>query len=112
MVEIMAIIRPNKTAATKQALIDIGYPGYTCIKAVGRGKKPVRLQLEDGTVLLSKLVIKRVFLIVVEEAAREALIKAIMDVNYTGNPGDGKIFISRVCGSYNVHKQMESKVAI
>lgn len=27
MVEIIAIVRPNKTAETKQALLDIGKPG-------------------------------------------------------------------------------------
>lgn len=105
MIEIMAMIRPNKTAATKQALIEVGYPGYTCIKAVGRGKKSVFMQLEDGSSLMTKLVIKRVFLIVVEDAGKDAVISAIMNVNHTGDPGDGKIFVSKITKSYQVHKE-------
>lgn len=104
MIEIMAIIRPNKTSATKQALIKTGYPGYTCIKAKGRGKKSVEILMSDGSLLQTKLVTKRVFLIVVEDEAKDEVLKAIMDVNCTGNPGDGKIFVSKVCDSYNVHK--------
>lgn len=105
MVEIMAIIRPQKTAATKKALIDINHPGYTCIKAVGRGKKSIDLILQDGSHIQTKLVNKRIFLIVVEDEAKDEVIKAIMNVNSTGNPGDGKIFVSQVSDSYQVRKE-------
>lgn len=112
MIEIMAMIRPNKTAATKQALIDVGYPGYTCIKAVGRGKKPISVKLEDGSSLLTKLVIKRVFLVVVEDEAKDRVIQAIMKVNQTGNPGDGKIFVSKIVKSFNVHNENKEEVSL
>lgn len=102
MIEIMAIVRPNKTAATKKALIDIQHPGYTCIKAVGRGKKSVEVILNDGYKLQTKMVTKRVFLIVVEDEAKDAVVKAIIDANSYGNPGDGKIFVSKVSDTYQV----------
>lgn len=102
MIEIMAVVRPNKTSATKQALIDINYPGYTCIKAIGRGKKSVEVILNDGSSLQTKLVTKRVFLIVVEDEAKDEVIEAIMKANSTGNPGDGKIFVSKIEESRHV----------
>lgn len=40
MKEIMAVIRPNMTNATKDALEAAGFPAYTCTKVRGRGKKP------------------------------------------------------------------------
>lgn len=102
MVEIMAIIRPNKTSDTKRALIDIDHPGYTCIKAQGRGKKSVDLILSDGSVLQTKMVTKRVFLVIVEDEAKDEVIEAIMKANSMGNPGDGKIFVSKVTETYQV----------
>ncbi len=103
MIEIMAVVRPNKTSATKKALIDTGYPGYTCIRAVGRGKKTVEVILADGNKLKTKLVSKRVFLIVVEDEAKDEVIRAIMAANWSGNEGDGKIFVTELTDSYNVH---------
>lgn len=38
MKEIMAVIRPNMTNATKDALEAAGFPAYTCTKVRGRGK--------------------------------------------------------------------------
>ncbi|MGX7195671.1 P-II family nitrogen regulator [Enterococcus olivae] len=103
MIEIIAIVRPNKTSATKQALIKTGYPGYTCIRAVGRGKKTVEVILADGKKLKTKLVSKRLFLIVVEDVAKEEVVQAIIDANWSGNEGDGKIFVTKLTDSYNVH---------
>ena len=48
MVEIIAIVRPNKTAETKQALLDIGKPGFTCVRVSGRGKQAVVRTCMDG----------------------------------------------------------------
>lgn len=103
MVEIMAVIRPNRTSATKDALIEVGYPGYTCHKAVGRGKKPVNIKLADGSTIRTSLVTKRVLSIVVPDSAEEKVVNAIMEANCTDNPGDGKIFVSHIEKSYSVH---------
>lgn len=102
MVEIMAIIRPNNLARTKEKLIETGYPGYTCYKAQGRGKKPVSFLLADGSSIRTNLVTKRVLSIIVPEEAQESVIRAIIEVNSTGNPGDGKIFVLPVEKSYRV----------
>lgn len=102
MVEITAVIRPNRASATKKVLADIGYPGFTCCKVVGRGKKPVHNVLQDGSVIETKFVSKRLFIIIVSLKEKDAVIKAIMDANSYGNCGDGKIFVSAVGVSYNV----------
>ncbi|MDD2978978.1 MAG: P-II family nitrogen regulator [Hespellia sp.] len=102
MVEIIAIIRPTKLAETKRRLIEAGYPGYTCQKAMGRGKKPVAFLLADGTKIRTNLVTKRILNIMVPDEGKNEVVKALMDANSTGNPGDGKIFICPVEKSYNV----------
>ncbi len=103
MIEIMAIIRPNRTADTKRALIEVGFAGYTCIKAIGRGKKPVEQVLPDGTRITTKLVNKRLFLIVVPKEEEKKVVSALMKANCYEEPGDGKIFVSQVEDSFNIH---------
>lgn len=39
MIEIMAIVRPNKTSATKQALININRPGIPVFEQLVEVKK-------------------------------------------------------------------------
>jgi nitrogen regulatory protein PII 2 len=46
MKEIMAVIRMNKTNATKKALIDAGVAGFTATKVMGRGKR-----VEDASII-------------------------------------------------------------
>lgn len=108
MVEIIAIIRPNRLSETKQKLIEAGYPGYTCHRAMGRGKKPVDFLLADGTKIRTNLVSKRILNIMVPDEGRMEVIKAIMAANSTGNPGDGKIFVCPVEKSYNVRTRKQT----
>lgn len=56
MVEIIAIIRPSKAAATKRKLCEIGHPAFTCVKVNGRGKLPVERVLADGSVIKTGLI--------------------------------------------------------
>lgn len=108
MVEILAIIRPNRLADTKKKLIETGYPGFTCHKAMGRGKKPVAFMLADGSEIRTNLVNKRILNIMVPDEVEDEVVKAIMDANCTENPGDGKIFICPVEKSYNVRTRRQS----
>jgi nitrogen regulatory protein PII 2 len=96
MREVMAIIRPQKLAETKQAMIAIGVYGYTCIKAKGRGQKAVLRTLPDGSTLKTNFVNKRIFLVVVEDEKCDETIAEIMRVNCTYSEGDGRIFVSVV----------------
>ena len=102
MVEILAIIRPQNLSATKRKLIETDYPGFTCHKAMGRGKKPVLFLLADGTAIRTSLVGKRMLNIMVPDEAENDVVKAIIEVNSTGSPGDGKIFVAPIEKSYRV----------
>lgn len=45
MKEIMAIVRMNKTGATKKALVEAGVAGFTAVRVLGRGKPVSRPEL-------------------------------------------------------------------
>jgi nitrogen regulatory protein PII 2 len=117
MKEVMAIIRQNKVNVTKEALADAGIPAFTCRKVLGRGKKLIDMTLlrsivDSGEIPIdaqgeylsetNRLISKRVFTMIVEDENVDKVVSAIMDVNSTGNPGDGKIFILPIYESYRV----------
>ncbi len=117
MKEIMAIVRQNKVNATKDALADAGFPAFTCRKIMGRGKNPIDPAVME-TILTSdampvtsvgehmtealRLIPKRCFMLAVPDEEVERLVNVIMEVNSTGNRGDGKIFVLPITESYRV----------
>ena len=50
----------------------------------------------------SRLIPKRFFTLVVDDTEVQKVVKTIIDVNSTGNPGDGKIFVIPILESYRV----------
>jgi len=108
MKEVMAIIRQNKVNQTKEALVKDGYPAFTCLKVLGRGKKTIDLSIvqdivDAGEMPIStigealteptRLIPKRFFTLIVEDEDVAKVVSIIIDNNQTGNPGDGKIFV-------------------
>jgi nitrogen regulatory protein PII 2 len=104
MVEIIAIVRPNKVAETKSALLDIGTPGFTCVRVSGRGKQAVQRTFMDGSVITTGLNNKRLFIVEAEDEDEEKIVTKLMEVNCTGNHGDGKIFTVNLEKSYSVRQ--------
>jgi len=117
MKEVLAIVRMDKIGQTKTALTEAGIPGFTCRKVMGRGKKVVHRVLystiaEEGEMPVSavgeymtegtRLIPKRMFTIILPDQDVEKVVEVLMDVNCTGNPGDGKIFVLPVIESYKV----------
>ncbi len=102
--EVVAVIRMNRMNETKQALVEAGVASFTARKVVGRGKGKVDYLLlqgaqegrEEAICQLGpgpKLVPKRMLIVVVPDRLVPRVVGTIIDVNQTGNPGDGKIFV-------------------
>ena len=117
MKEVMAFIRLNKVNQTKKALAENGFPAFTCRKVLGRGKKSVDFSLvenilQEGELPVSpvgehltesiRLILKRVFTLIVEDDQVENVVKTIIDTNQTGNKGDGKIFVLPILENYQI----------
>lgn len=110
MKEITAIIRMNMVTKTKEALLKSGFPSFTCRKVMGRGKRKVDFtffniefeeKLQDKNIAeqvteMHRLVAKRMITILVDDADVENVVNTVIEVNRTGNPGDGKIFVTNV----------------
>jgi nitrogen regulatory protein PII 1 len=87
---IKAVLRPEYTDIVADSLADAGYISATKIHAFGRGKQK---GLTVGTIHYDELP-KIILAIAVEDKDVEPVLKIIKEKAYTGNFGDGKIFIS------------------
>lgn len=104
MKEVIAVVRMNMMNRTKTALTDAGIDAYFAHEAQGRGLGFVNRALlegaeagyEEAAALLGetgKLYPKRMVTVVVEDDQVDGVVKAIIETNQTGKPGDGKIFV-------------------
>ena len=98
MKEIIALIRPNKVDATKKALEALELPAFTGRSVRGRGKAA------DMLIAKTEMVQKRMLIIAAQDKNVDKIVKAIMMVNNTGMPGDGKIFVLPIASSYRVRE--------
>ena len=95
MLKIEAIIRPDKLEAVQRKLRKIGYPGMMVTEMSGHGRqKGLHADWPEGMRVdfLPKIKME----IVLENRAKNRVLKAILVGARTGEPGDGKIFISEV----------------
>ncbi|MGB9858459.1 MAG: P-II family nitrogen regulator [Moorellaceae bacterium] len=95
---IRAIIRPEKSEEVVDALAEGGYVALTKMDVVGRGKQR---GLHVGSVYYDELP-KVMLMLVVEDGQVEEVVAIITSSAYTGNFGDGKIFITPVEEAYTV----------
>lgn len=113
MKEIIAIIRMNKMNQTKTALADAGVVSFTARRVVGRGKGKVDYHLlrgaeagcEEAIAQLGpgpKLIPKRMLNVVVPDELAQSVVRTIIEVNQSGNPGDGKIFVMPILDACRV----------
>lgn len=104
MKEVIAVVRMNMMNRTKAALTEAGIDAFFAHEAQGRGKGFVNPQVlegvengyEEAAALLGekgKLYPKRLVTVVVEDDKVDDVVEAIITVNQTGKPGDGKIFV-------------------
>lgn len=122
MKEIIAIIRPNKVAATKNALDLLGLFGMTGSSVLGRGKQKgianeVSCVLDPGALAGGQggsmaYIPKRLINIMVEDEDVNKAVKAIISVNQTGAFGDGKIFICPLDNALRVRTKEEGVKAL
>lgn len=98
MKEIKAVIRPNKLAALRDALVAVpGFPGMTVSKVEGCSAPsrhvPARTRIKEAlTDYTAKIRIE----IVAPDDVAEVLFQRITEVAQTGHYGDGLVWVTEV----------------
>ncbi|MCQ2970921.1 MAG: P-II family nitrogen regulator [archaeon] len=96
MKRIVAIIRPEKFEDVKRELIEVGCEGMTVSEVKGRGSQKGIMESYRGSNFCIDLIPKTRIEIVVNDDRLDLIVDKIIEGAYTGNIGDGKIFIQSV----------------
>lgn len=101
MKKIEAIIRKSKFEEVKEALheADIQWFSYWDITGAGKEREDMVVR---GQLFQSSYIQRRMLSIVVRDQNLDKTIKAIMDAAWTGELGDGKIFVSTIEETYRI----------
>ncbi len=90
---VTAIVRPDRLAAVKQGLAEVGAPSLTVTNVSGRGSQPAKRGQWRGEEYTVDLHQKIKIECVVADVPVDEVVDAIRTAANTGEPGDGKIFV-------------------
>ena len=93
-----AVIRPEKEADVIQGLEAAGISALTKWDVLGRGRQR---GIQVGGAVYGELP-KVCLVVVVDDALVPVAVEAIINRAQTGNPGDGRIFVSAVKETYTI----------
>jgi len=98
MKEIVAIIRSNKWQKTRAALLAEDFHSYTIHRVYGRGKQKGLMYLSKNGILEEgiQFLPKRMVTLFIADEEADRVIEIIIQANWTGEIGDGKIFVCPV----------------
>lgn len=90
---IMAVIKPFKLDAVRNALTELGIEGMTVSEVKGFGRQKGQTEIYRGAEYNIEFVPKIRIEIVVDDGRAERVVEAIRLSAETGKIGDGKIFV-------------------
>jgi nitrogen regulatory protein P-II 1 len=111
MKKIEAIIRKSKFDDVKEALhqIEVNFFSYWDVTGVGNEKQG---HVYRGISYSTTDIQRRYLSIVVSDEFLEKTVSAILDSAYSGNVGDGKIFVSDVIEAYRIRTKESGQAGI
>ena len=112
MTTVVAIIRPNRFDAVKEALQDLGVSGMTVSEVRGHGRQKGHTETYRGREYDISLLPKLKVEIATKDDRVEAIVEAIIANAATGSIGDGKIFLYKTEEVIRIRNQDRGEVAI
>ena len=112
MKRIIAIIRPEKFEDVKRELVEAGCDGMTVSEVKGRGSQKGIRESYRGSNFCIDLIPKTRVEIVVNDDKLDLFIDRIIKGAYTGNIGDGKIFIQPIENVIRIRTHEEGDKAV
>ena len=111
MKQIEAVIRKSKFDEVKKALheIEVNFFTYWDVTGVGNEKKG---HVYRGISYSTSDIQRRYLSIVVSDEFLERTVNKLLEVAYTGNVGDGKIFVSEVIDAYRIRTKESGQAGI
>ncbi len=99
---IMAIIKPFKLDAVREALTELGIQGLTVSEAKGFGRQKGQTEIYRGAEYVIDFVPKVRLDLVVDDAQVDGVVDAIQSAAHSDKIGDGKIFVLEVAQAMRI----------
>ncbi|MGH8101014.1 MAG: P-II family nitrogen regulator [Chthoniobacterales bacterium] len=96
MKKIEAVVKPFKSEAVREALIEIGVEGMTMSEVKGFGRQKGHSEIYRGSEYTVDFLPKVKFEVVIADDRVGRAVDAILNAAKTGKIGDGKIFVTPV----------------
>ncbi|MCK0190205.1 P-II family nitrogen regulator [Arenibacter sp. F20364] len=111
MKKIEAIIRKSKFDDVKKALhqVEVNFFSYWDVTGVGNEKEG---HVYRGISYSTSDIQRRYLSIVISDEYLERTVNTILETAYSGNVGDGKIFVSEVLEAYRIRTKESGKAGI
>jgi len=111
MKQIEAIIRKSKFDDVKKALhtIEVNFFSYWDVTGVGNEKQG---HVYRGISYSTSDIQRRYLSVVVSDEFLQKTVNAILESAYTGNVGDGKVFVSDVVEAYRIRTKESGQAGI
>jgi len=112
MKKIEAIIRTSKFEEVVSELSKIGVPFLTFSEVKGIGTEHATTQQYRGTAYDVGFIPRTLLEIVITDEKLDSVLDCIFEAAYTGNIGDGKIFVSDILEVYRIRNKDKGEKAI
>jgi nitrogen regulatory protein P-II 1 len=112
MKRIEAIVRPEKLEDIVEKLESLGHSGITVTQVEGHGRQKGIVEQFRGKEYKLLFIPKVKIEAVVKDELVEKIIDAIVTTAFTGNVGDGKIFVSDVKDAIRVRTKDRGESAV
>ncbi len=111
MKKIEAIIRKSKFDEVKKALHDteVNFFSYWDVTGVGNEKQG---HVYRGVSYSTSDIQRRIISVVVSDEFLNRTVQAILEAAYTGNVGDGKIFVSPIEETYRIRTKESGRTSL
>lgn len=90
---VSAVIRPSRLQDVKEALSNAGVVGLTVTDVRGAGRQKGQIERYRGSEYSVDLIPKVKLEVAIEDDQLETVMQAIRNSAYTGEIGDGKVFV-------------------
>ena len=99
---VMAIIKPFKLDAVREALTELGIQGLTVSEAKGFGRQKGQTEIYRGAEYVIDFVPKVRLDLVVDDDQVDRVVEAIQQAAHSDKIGDGKIFVLEVAQAMRI----------
>ena len=99
---VIAIIKPFKLDAVREALTELGIQGLTVSEAKGFGRQKGQTEIYRGAEYVIDFVPKVRLDLVVDDFQVDSVVEAIQQAAHSDKIGDGKIFVLEVAQAMRI----------